>query len=320
MALVELGRPWYGGVKDQRSKTKDQRELGPGVLRIGCLNDFTWRFMPTLPYGRFYGSCELRGEIPGFSIALMAPVLPPEEVPLHTHEDASFVLLLDGPYLSSAANAGSECEGPTLIYNPPRTTHRDRFKALTGRFLAISVSRESFRDAAAYAALPEVATSFTSSEIISTAQGLARQCERWEPSSPLLAEDLCLELLAKIARRVVAQRGKPPMWFKRAKELLHDQCADRVGIAEAAHALGVHPAHFSRSFRQFLRCTPGEYLTRCRLEKAVPMLRETNLPLAEAALQAGFFDQSHFSKVFKRHFGISPRSYRSIFRPDFKKV
>jgi AraC family transcriptional regulator len=258
--------------------------------------------MQTLPYGRFCGTSELRKEIPGFSIALMAPVLPPEEVPLHTHEDASFVLLLEGPYLSSAANAGSECEGPTLIYNPPRTTHRDRFKGLTGRFLAISVSRETFRDAAAYA------------------QSLARQCELWEQSSPLFAEDMCSELLAKIANRVAAPRGKPPVWLQRAKELLHDQCADRLGIAEAAHAIGVHPAHFSRSFRQFLRCTPGEYLTRCRLEKAVPMLRETNLPLAEAALLAGFFDQSHFSKVFKRHFGLSPRSYRGIFRPNCKKV
>jgi AraC family transcriptional regulator len=276
--------------------------------------------MQTLPYGRFYGTSELRQEIPGFSIALMAPVLPPEEVPLHTHEDASFVLLLNGPYLSSAANAGSECEGPTLIYNPPQTTHRDRFKTLSGRFLAISVSRQSFRDAAAYAALPEVATSFTSWEILSTAQGLVRQCELREQSSPLVAEGMCLDLMAKIASRVAAPRGKPPVWLQRAKELLHDQCADRLGIAEVAHAIGVHPAHFSRSFRQFLRCTPGEYLTRCRLEKAVPMLRETNLSLAEAALQAGFFDQSHFSRVFKRHFGLSPRSYRVIFRPNCKKV
>jgi AraC family transcriptional regulator len=194
------------------------------------------------------------------------------------------------------------------------------FKTLSGRFLAISVSRQSFRDAAAYAALPEVATSFTSWEILSTAQGLVRQCELREQSSPLVAEGMCLDLMAKIASRVAAPRGKPPVWLQRAKELLHDQCADRLGIAEVAHAIGVHPAHFSRSFRQFLRCTPGEYLTRCRLEKAVPMLRETNLSLAEAALQAGFFDQSHFSRVFKRHFGLSPRSYRVIFRPNCKKV
>jgi AraC family transcriptional regulator len=276
--------------------------------------------MQTLPYGRFYGTSKARWEIPGFSIALMAPVLPQEEVPLHTHEDASFVFLLNGIYLSSAANAYPECEGPTLIYNPPRTTHRDRFKTLTGRFLAVSVSRETLRDAVADTVLPKVATSFTSSEIIATARGLARHCELREEDFPLLAEGMCFELLAKIGTQVATPRGKAPLWLQRAKELLQEQCSDHLRIADAAHTIGVHPVHFSRGFRQFLRCTPGEYLVRCRLQKAIPILRETRLPLAEAALHAGFFDQSHFSRVFKRHFGISPRSYRDVFRPDSQKV
>jgi AraC family transcriptional regulator len=146
--------------------------------------------MRTLPYGRFYGTSELRREIPGFSVSLMAPVLPPEDVPLHTHEDASFVLLLEGKYISSARNADSECEGPTLIYNPPQTTHRDRFKALTGRFLAISVSRASFFGAASYAALPEVSTSFTSQQELSTAFALARLCVTWGEDSPLIGEGI----------------------------------------------------------------------------------------------------------------------------------
>jgi AraC family transcriptional regulator len=263
----------------------------------------------TLPYGKFFGTHEISREIPGFSLGLMTPVLQPEDVPLHSHEPASFVLILGGTYLSSAANAGSECGAATLIYNPPLTTHRDRFKRLGGRFFTISVSREGFRSVLDWAALPVTAVTFTSREIVGSAQRLARECGQWEPSSPLLAEAICLELLGLIADPAAPQPGAAPMWLKSAKELLHDRCAEPLRIAGAAQSIGVHPVHFTRSFRHFLRCTPGEYLMRCRLEKALSLLQNANVSLVEAALQTGFFDQSHFTRTFKRHYGVTPRAY-----------
>jgi AraC family transcriptional regulator len=131
-------------------------------------------------------------------------------------------------------------------------------------------------------------------------------------------EGLCLELLAHAALTASEFRGRPPAWVQRAKELLRDRCTDHLRLAEAAHSLGVHPVHLSRGFRHFLGYTPGEYLTRCRMERAITMLRVTNLPLADTALQAGFFDQSHFTKAFRRHFGVSPYVYRRMMRSDTK--
>lgn len=272
------------------------------------------RRAPVLPHGKFFGDSESRRAIPGFSLARMTPVLPPEDVPMHTHEDATLVLLLSGAYISSAARAGSECQAPLLIYNPPHTTHRDRFKTLSGRFLAISVSPESLRHASDYATLPDVATSFRSREILAAGQVLAHELDQWEETSGLLAEGTCLELLARIARTDPAPGGKPPAWLTQAKEFLHDRSADPIRITDAARAIGVHPVYFARSFRKFLCCTPSEYLTRCRLDKAASLLLETGLSLAEAALQTGFSDQSHFSKKFKRNFGLPPGSYRRLFR------
>lgn len=265
-----------------------------------------------LPYGKFYGKDEVGREIPGFSVAMMTPVLRPEDVPLHTHEEASFVLILGGAYLSSATNASSECGAPTLIYNPPLTTHRDRFKTLAGRFLTISVSRETFRSASDYTALPVTAATFTSREILGTAQRLAGEFAQWKKASPLLAEGICLELLGLIGRTATPPWGKPPLWLQSAKELLHDRCAEPLRIAGAAQSVGVHPVHFARSFKHFLRCTPGEYLMRCRLEKVLSILRETNMSLVETALQTGFFDQSHLTRTFKRHYGVTPYAYRRM--------
>jgi AraC family transcriptional regulator len=141
---------------------------------------------------------------------------------------------------------------------------------------------------------------------------LARELDRWEESSPLLAEGACLELIARIARTSATPSGRAPEWLAKAQEFLRDTCADHIRIVDAAHAVGVHPVYFARGFRKFFGRTPSEYLNRCRAEKGAALLWETALPLADVALQAGFADQSHFSKVFKRTFGLPPGSYRRL--------
>jgi len=266
-----------------------------------------------LAYGRFFGDDQSRREIEGFSLACITPVLPPEAVPLHTHEQASFVLVLSGMYISSAEGAPPESVAPLLIYNPPGTTHRDRFKTMSGRFLAISLSPESLRRAEDYAALPQNAVNFTSRETLAAARSLARELNHWDGASPLFAEGACLELLARVARKGAAPSGQPPQWLTRAKEFLHDSCTAHVRIVDAAGAIGVHPVYFARVFRKFLRCSPAEYVNRCRLNKAAVLL-ETDVALAEVALEAGFSDQSHFAKSFKRSFGVAPGSYRRLLR------
>ena len=52
----------------------------------------------------------------------------------HTHEEAHFVFVTSGTYLCSALGASAVCDPPTLVYNPPGTTHRDRFLSDTGLF------------------------------------------------------------------------------------------------------------------------------------------------------------------------------------------
>jgi AraC family transcriptional regulator len=240
----------------------------------------------------------------------MAPVVPADEMQTHVHPDATIVMVLEGIYLSSALNAGPRCEAPTLIYNPPGTTHRDRFQELSGQFLGIYVSNTSLEHALEYASLPERAVSFHIGETISTGRRLANECARWDHASPLLAEGLCWELVAQVANSLRAHERRAPRWLQVSKDLLHDRCSSKLGVSDVALEIGVHPVHFVRTFRQFFRCTPGEYLRRCRVEKARSLLSNSQLSLSEAALESGYSDQSQLSKAFKRYFGISPGDYR----------
>ena len=55
----------------------------------------------------------------------------------------------------------------------------------------------------------------------------------------------------------------------------------------------------------------GEYVRALRIERAARELVDTDTPIAEIGLRFGFFDQSHFSRVFKRHTGLTPAAFRA---------
>src|SRR3712207_3119887 len=99
--------------------------------------------MPTvLTHGNFIG--ESRGEVTarGFSFKEVLDRAD-GEVPRHTHEDAHFLLVVRGDYITAAADVDPLCTSPTLILNPAGTTHRDRFQTRGGLFFTVSVGRES---------------------------------------------------------------------------------------------------------------------------------------------------------------------------------
>jgi AraC family transcriptional regulator len=267
----------------------------------------------SLPYGIYFGASQIRRELPGFSVSLRTPTLRAEEVPLHTHENASFVIVLSGDYHSSADGAVPVNSGPTLIFNPAGTTHRDSFVLAEGRFLAISISDHNLRVALDWAVLPTAAQAFTSGVAFNIAFQIARKCAAPGLASISSMEAMCWELVSTISGVTLwldKHRTSPPSWIGRARELLYDRCSDSLQIKEMAQLLGVHPVYFARAFRHVFRCTPGEYRIRCRLREALALMRTSRHSLSEIALSAGFFDQSHFSTSFRKHFGMAPQAYR----------
>jgi AraC family transcriptional regulator len=66
----------------------------------------------------------------------------------------------------------------------------------------------------------------------------------------------------------------------------------------------------ARGFRKAYGRSVGAYLRWLRVARAARELAETDAPLAEIALAAGFADQSHFSNVFRRETGLSPSAFR----------
>jgi AraC-like DNA-binding protein len=86
------------------------------------------------------------------------------------------------------------------------------------------------------------------------------------------------------------------------------------GVEEIARRAGMSRSHYCHRFKDATGLTPAAYVNEVRLAEACLQLRKSPAPLKEIAAATGFADANHFCKVFRRHYHLSPGSYRGQFR------
>ena len=102
----------------------------------------------------------------------------------------------------------------------------------------------------------------------------------------------------------------------RARDAMDKSFALPLDVPALARVAHVSSAHFSRQFRATFGETPHRYLQRRRVERAMELLRETELPVSEICLAVGFSSLGTFSRTFHRIVGESPSAYRARFAGD----
>ncbi|HWO02150.1 MAG TPA: AraC family transcriptional regulator [Blastocatellia bacterium] len=135
----------------------------------------------------------------------------------------------------------------------------------------------------------------------------------------LYADSVASVLAIQLVRRysclkdiAIRKGGMAPHKLRRALEFISDKLEDQQGIAleVVAREVGMSRYHFSRVFKESMGLSPINYIGRQRIERAKKLLAETELPIADIALQAGFSGQSHFTTFFRNLVGLTPRSFR----------
>lgn len=106
--------------------------------------------------------------------------------------------------------------------------------------------------------------------------------------------------------------GSQPCCIRRAVALVETNFGAKLSRKEMARAAGLSVSHFSKIFALCIGASPHQYLVRCRLRHAKKLLltREESLSLVDVAAEAGFADQAHFSRHFRRVYGVSPLAFR----------
>ena len=84
----------------------------------------------------------------------------------------------------------------------------------------------------------------------------------------------------------------------------------KISVEELAKHTGVSIRHFARTFRENTGLTPGQFIERARLQKALGLLEDSTLPLKTIAFHCGFASDEQMRKVFKKQLSITAREYR----------
>jgi AraC-like DNA-binding protein len=99
----------------------------------------------------------------------------------------------------------------------------------------------------------------------------------------------------------------------RARDTMDRAFATPLDIPAIARVAHVSAAHFSRQFRATFGETPHRYLQRRRVERAMELLRETDMPVTEVCFSVGFNSLGTFSRTFRAIVGEPPSAYRARF-------
>jgi len=148
-------------------------------------------------------------------------------------------------------------------------------------------------------------------------QLLMQDSEQGCPNGRVYFESLANALVIAVASQIdprLPMAGNPEAQHRSIRQaiaLMEANFASKLTRDEVARAAGLSPFHFSRLFHQVVGLAPHQYLLRCRLRNAQKVLStDEGRSIADVAAEAGFADQAHMARHFRRAFGKSPQQFR----------
>ena len=118
-------------------------------------------------------------------------------------------------------------------------------------------------------------------------------------------------ILASASRKNSPRTELRDFYIQEAVTYMEQNLSRNVTVEEIADVCGLNRSYFSKLFRESMGCPPQEFLIRMRLARATELMRAGEMSIGEVAARCGYPNQLHFSRAFKKRYGVPPREWRS---------
>lgn len=150
------------------------------------------------------------------------------------------------------------------------------------------------------------------------AKSLIAEFEQTSPADGVYADSLAHTLIVHLIKKYsgtrirpqTARHGLPQRTLARVVEFIDAHLGEDLSLRTIAQVAEMSPSYFLTMFKRSTGLAPHQYLMAKRIDRARALLTETKLPIVDVASQVGFADQSHLTRLMRRHTGLTPRLMR----------
>ena len=230
----------------------------------------------------------------------------------HTHDGPIFGIMLGGAFQTVIAHRQLDCPLATAWVEPQAERHANYIGRDGARVLVVQPDPSRSELFGPFAKFVEEVRHLRHGGIAADAWRVAAELTIGDDLSTFAVDGLIQTMLATAARadRPGLTHAPPPRWLLQAQERLQACFRDHLSISRLAYEVGVSSWQLARGFRNHLHTSIGSYVRRLRVAWAAERLASTGASLAEIAVAAGFSDQSHLTREFRRQLGVTPHAYR----------
>lgn len=247
----------------------------------------------------------------------------------HVHEFTEVLLLVKGHLLHEINGSHHILPPGSLVFVRPYDLHR-LLPVNSERtvFASLVLASSVVRDLMSYLCTPAILHRFNTApeapclhlppdeardlmlemEKVSNEQAISPE------NSTLMARILAARLFAGhlLPTDAATKRVKPlpPPWLDKLRETAEHWDSLKHAPRRLHAASACHPSHLCKSFQRYYGETPTDFINRLRLRQAVRLLKDPDAKVAAVAAELGFDSLSHFHRLFKRHYGLTPAACR----------
>jgi AraC family transcriptional regulator len=263
--------------------------------------------------GHFVGAPAYVQAYEGVSIAENT-YAPGTVVQPHAHDAALLTFVLSGDSTEESRGRSRALVAQTLLFTPAFEMHGHLFRN-SSRWLNMQFSDAWFtRVAAGNAPLPRLPQLVQSHSALAWATRVRAELRQHDAVSQFAIEGALLLLITDLSRLNMKGEQTRPRWLIAVEDAIEAAVAAPPSLDQLAAIAGVHASHLLRTFRRYHGVTIANYVRKRRIERARTEVAAGKRPLSMIALEAGFADQSHFTKVFRQAFGETPGQYARSLR------